>query len=437
VARQFKIFRLWSASQQQEIRRLYNDNNELAFAPYEAQMERFFGDKITYSNSFSRSMGALGHEIMEVVLDLEPAQKAWAREHGVSWTDWKRDIPLAQIAAFKPDIVYLHSLVAIPAGLGADAKAQCPAIRSVVAYAGSDLYDGQLRGVDLLIVGVLPMLAQYRAKGLQTHLVYHGFDTDVLTSLDEMNASDKPRFPFTFLGSSGFGYKASFVTRYWLLIEMLARTELQAWLSDAEELMPLTHAMNWSVLESMRQQLLRQVQSDRSTEQLKFFISKIVGSLPMTEDILKEYQSHVVPGDGNLSPMTPLVPLTKILPEKCHSPVFGLKFYDLLRRSDVTLNVQVDLNKGTTANMRMFEATGVGTCLLTDKTSNLGELYEPDTEVATYGSIEECIEKSNYLMQNAQARRAIAEAGQKRTLREHTIDHRCREIDALLQTFVP
>ena len=89
---------------------------------------------------------------------------------------------------------------------------------------------------------------------------------------------------------------------------------------------------------------------------------------------------------------------------------------------------------GIVGNLRLFEATGVGTCLLTDTGQNMIELYEPDTEIVTYGSAEEAIEKVNYLLENESERASIASAGQKKTLSSHTIFHRCQLIDEVFQS---
>jgi spore maturation protein CgeB len=83
--------------------------------------------------------------------------------------------------------------------------------------------------------------------------------------------------------------------------------------------------------------------------------------------------------------------------------------------------------------MRLFEATGMGSCLVTDWKTNLKNLFQPEIEVVTYKSSEECIEKVHYLLDHDKERRAIATAGQKRTLRDHTILVRVKQIDDLIQ----
>jgi spore maturation protein CgeB len=84
-------------------------------------------------------------------------------------------------------------------------------------------------------------------------------------------------------------------------------------------------------------------------------------------------------------------------------------------------------------NLRLYEATGVGTCLVTDWKENLPELFEPGQEVVAYRSIEECIEKVRHLLSHESERARIAAAGQARTLREHTYQRRMEELLTILE----
>jgi spore maturation protein CgeB len=103
-----------------------------------------------------------------------------------------------------------------------------------------------------------------------------------------------------------------------------------------------------------------------------------------------------------------------------------------LRNTKVALNTHGDVSRHSASNMRLFEATGVGTCLLTDWKPNLHELFEPDVEVATYRCAEECIEKARYLLDHESARRDLAAAGQRRTLAEHTFSRRAEQLHAII-----
>ena len=435
MSRNFKIFRFWRAYYAGVIQAMYRDDPGLAEAPYQAQMAAFFATRSSYSDSFSAAMTPLGHEVIEVVSDLEPAQKAWARENGVPYDtrSWERDILLAQIAHMKPDIVYLHSLVSTPPGIAAEIRANLPGTASVVAYGATRTPVENARGVDLLIVGLPNMVALFREAGVETHLVYHGFDTNILDQLEP--GAGAPDLGFTFIGSSGFGHSANFVTRYWTLVELMIKTELTAWVNDSLDDMPHVRDTDFSAPDAMLPMLFKRFRDGGPLDDLKATIAKMVSSTPMEPKAVGEYSGMVIPKgmDADMLFHLPMIPLGFLMPERCRAPVFGLAMFDLLRRSDLTFNAHADVNAGESANMRLFEATGVGTCLLTDHGSNIADLFELDAEIVTYGSPGECIEKAEYLLAHGEERKAIAVAGRKRTLETHTTAHRCAEIDALLQ----
>jgi hypothetical protein len=108
--------------------------------------------------------------------------------------------------------------------------------------------------------------------------------------------------------------------------------------------------------------------------------------------------------------------------------VWGAEMYQVLRRSRVTLNSHIDLTGREAGNMRLFEATGVGTFLLTDRKDNLGTLFEPDREVAAWRSIDDCLTAIGRMLGDDNGRAAIARAGQARTMAQHTYRHRAQEI---------
>ena len=129
----------------------------------------------------------------------------------------------------------------------------------------------------------------------------------------------------------------------------------------------------------------------------------------------------------------PKIPLSELFPDRCHPPVFGLDMYEVLRRSKFSFNRHTDaLGEQIFGNIRIFEATGVGSCLVTDFTESGRELFEPDHEIVSYSCMDECIEKLTYLMDHEDERAAIAAAGQKRVLGSHTMRHRCAQIHDII-----
>jgi len=121
------------------------------------------------------------------------------------------------------------------------------------------------------------------------------------------------------------------------------------------------------------------------------------------------------------------LPASSPLRRNGHAAVYGADMYRVLKRSKVTLNHHGDAPPFA-SNMRLFEATGIGTCLVTDWFDNLPELFEPEKEVVTFRSPEECVDKVRFYLKHDDARRRIAEAGQARCLRDHTYERRARQM---------
>ncbi|HKU65871.1 MAG TPA: glycosyltransferase [Rhizomicrobium sp.] len=125
------------------------------------------------------------------------------------------------------------------------------------------------------------------------------------------------------------------------------------------------------------------------------------------------------------------LPATSPLHGVYQGEAWGRDMYQVLRRSRLTLNHHIDLAEDWANNMRLYEATGIGTMLLTDAKRNLGEMFVPGREVAVYSSPDDCVRKILYYLSHDEERAAIAAAGQMRTLHNHTYRIRTEEIAAL------
>jgi spore maturation protein CgeB len=112
---------------------------------------------------------------------------------------------------------------------------------------------------------------------------------------------------------------------------------------------------------------------------------------------------------------------------------WGLDMYRVLAGARVAFNRHIAAAEGYANNMRLYEATGVGAALLTDKGTNLSDLFKPGREVATYSDADELIARARDLLEHESRRAAVASAGQARTLAEHTYAHRMVELVSLLE----
>lgn len=114
---------------------------------------------------------------------------------------------------------------------------------------------------------------------------------------------------------------------------------------------------------------------------------------------------------------------------------WAIDMYRVLRRSRVTINRHINVAGDYANNMRLFEATGVGSLLITDKKINLGDYFQVGSEVLAYDSAEEAAELARWALDHPEQAEAIAKAGQARTLTEHTYDRCMERLVSILETY--
>ena len=67
--------------------------------------------------------------------------------------------------------------------------------------------------------------------------------------------------------------------------------------------------------------------------------------------------------------------------KRYQGPAFGRDLYRILSTSRITVNCHIDVAGQFADNMRLFEATGAGTLLITDWKVNLHNVFELGKEV--------------------------------------------------------
>ena len=112
---------------------------------------------------------------------------------------------------------------------------------------------------------------------------------------------------------------------------------------------------------------------------------------------------------------------------------FGKEMFRILGASKIAVNRHIPAAEQYANNMRLYEATGCGALLLTDRKENLHELFDVGKEVVAYGDGEECLQQARYYLEKEEERETMAAAGQERTLRDHTYRQRVGELIDILR----
>jgi len=389
------------------LEKFYADRPGLGDQSFTEQHQAMMGEPYRWNNLWNLRFTPLGYEVLELVCNAMPMQKRWAAEHGVSYTEdnWVPRITAAQIEAFRPDVVVRDDYGTLTKDFFRSIRQRCPSIRLVIGWCGAPYSSiDQFCEYDLMLTNLRCHLKAFRAAGLRVELIRHSFDP---SRLERINRESERRIPFLFCGSvvklPGFHNR-----REQLLWYLLQNTGLEVFAELPSFCAPMTPRQHcgYFVLRA-----LRRVPGG----------SKLIASVPRVSYLANQ---PIPKPDDRIHPL---------LVRRMSPPVFGSAMFQTLHDSEIALNSHIDVAQDNASNMRLFEATGVGTCLLTEHQSDLADLFEPDVEVATYRSPEEAAEKAAYLLEHEDVRRSLAAAGQKRVLRDHTFADRARQINDLIR----
>lgn len=391
-------------------RGFYSKRPGLSAKDYSAQHQALMYDSAGWADFWSVALGKLGYIACEVVSNVAPLQQAWADENGIPFErNWLFEITAAQVKAFKPEVLFVNDYAIYSAAYLKRLKSECRSIRLVLGWCGAPYRDASVfEEYDIVLSSVPELVGEFLAQGHRCLHVNHAFEPRILERIDCASAAETD---FAFIGSlakkSGFHIK-----REALLLRLIERTPLQIWAEVGRH--------SWRERSGLR---VRQFAYDAVEAARRSGITRVL-NVPPARKVLRWKERPTLPPPVDLR-----------LRRMAQAPIFGLEMFQKLAQSRVTLNSHIDISSCSASNMRLYEATGAGSCLLTDWKENLRDLFEPDTEVLSYRNAEDCIEKVRYLLDHEDQRQAIAAAGQRRTLRDHTFRHRAEQIVEIIEQY--
>lgn len=345
---------------------LYAEDASVSDLEFEEQLGRIFASAFGVGDAYSHNLRQLHGEASEVICNADAAQARWAKDHNLSLVDnlhdRRRQIVSAQVAEYRPDVLYVFEWSPLGDAFLAEMKSR---VRLLVGQIASPLPDDRtFAAYDLMISSFPPIVHYFRTAGMDSELLRLAFDPRIPEKL----SPQAPLYDVTFVG--GF--------------------------APSHE-----HRVPW----------LERLLSDLSVDVFGYGIERV----PTGSPIRAHYRGSA----------------------------WGWRMYEVLQRSRITLNLHARISvRGTVHtrfanNMRLYEATGVGTCLVTESKENMAELFEPGKEVVTYDDPDECVEKLRYYLGHDAARCTVGQAGQARTLATHTYAHRIAELLDILHRHLP
>jgi spore maturation protein CgeB len=358
-------------------------------------------DSTEFAASYNRNFRKLGIDARCIISNDIKLQNKWKEDNKLR-SESNSDILYEQVKSFDPDILWIENLTYLNDEWFSKVRRNIKSVKLIVAYHcapyTSELLT-KLKNADFIITCTPGMKDSFENEGLKTYLVYHAFDGDLLERIEKKDNTSYNNLLFSGSLITGGAFHNSRIE----LIESLisAKTDIALYVT----------------LESTFRIQAKKLIYFTSVLLKKLKMGKITRMIPVFEhgrSSVKGYSIQLLRGNKG--------------------PLYGIRMYDLFNRSKIVLNIHVGVAGDYAGNMRMFEVTGVGSCLLTDNKKNIGDLFVPGKEVVVYDNTEDCVKKVNWLIENESERKEIARLGQERTLRMHTVENRCKTIISIIES---
>ncbi len=359
---------------------IYARHQGLSERSYEIQLQTILSDNFGWVTAWKQHLEATRqYEVRIIVTNCKPLQLTWAKENNLlcSSVGWSNQVLRAQLSAVRPNLWFSNTYTVSPA-LHIELKKLIPSLK-ILGWDGLSLCDTRRYvGCDLVLTCSVEALHFYLAHGTPCVLFPFGFEPDVLRQLPALERT----IPCSFVGQLSFQQGGHFC-RFDFLRSLVDLVDINLYLST----LPTAGAVL--------------LQSLRAAQSLRF---------QNALDLWHRYLASAILSKRNLG------------------IVFGLDMYRVLGSSVLTLNSHIDAAGNRAGNMRLWEATGMGACLITDYKENLHEIFIPDEEVVVYRTAEECAEKIRYLGRHPDRAAEIGARGQQRTLSQYTMKRRIESI---------
>lgn len=375
--------------------------------PYDEQLSLLMSDRYGWSDYYCRHLRILGVDATEIVSNVRPLQQAWAREHG-----WRGrvglELLLRQIMALAPDVVFLQDAYSVPPEWIRELRKQVGSLKLVLAWCCSPFTAEHLRTfreADALITCTPGFVKKFSDEGFSVSLINHAFEGSLLKEIDNNNSRAGSDIIFT--GSIIAG--PQFHDSRQRIIDRLLHTNMDVALYG-------TLAGNTRIKGYLKSRL--------------YDVTRLLRSFGLSERVMRRTPvlARALAWDKRPEPAR----FAETVRARIKAPIYGLTMLQALAKAKVGLNIHIGAAGRYAGNIRMFETTGVGTCLLTDWKENLGDLFLVDKEIISYRSAEECLEKARWLLDHPVQREEIARAGQQRTLRDYSFENNARVLNHIV-----
>ena len=376
-------------------------------------------------------MTQAGFDVVDVLYPDIALLARWARENGFNRLAVDPDpgsVLREMVRVEQPDIIFIYAggFFHVQRDLRNVLRQEGPPHMIITGLWGDELheryaeYDEYFGDLDFIFATSPLYQEKFEDIGVEAILIPASFDTAV-----QYEAAPKKDIDILFCGATGYRVPEHF-TRYRTLRDVIPRLNVTVYANEKRR------SGGW--LKSRAALRLGMMVPGPVWKFIRRFSRSRIGRrlLPSGAELVAHAftnakRTGVGPwvlfdrGHPEVGKFDNLPPLSKLYPGNFHKPVVRTTDYHrLLTRAKIVINIHRD-EDADIGNIRCFEVTGVGACLLTDRGEQLADWFKPGEEIASFVNADDLVVKARELLADPARLAAMAAAGQARTLREHTV----------------
>jgi hypothetical protein len=414
---------------------------------FDAQIVSYRKANLMLPGGWAAAMGDEGFDVFETFADDAKLQKIWAEENGIALSTGDHsapgsghegiDILIAQVRLLQPEVIFIYAgaFGQISRDIRDSLRAVCQRNVLIVGFWGDELpanggdYAAFLGDLDFVFCANSSYAKTIKAAGIPAQVLGNCFDDSIEYTKPGAKSRD-----FIFCGTTGYGYP-DHIRRYEWLKALMPKTTLELWTSEPRIPIaailfgkPLVAALRW-----LPSNMLRGVKNLARG----FGLQRVARAMALGLSMKHDRSAAKTAMGGLFHPKKNYFVSKKSLaalhPRRANVmlPDCG-DYYALLAGAKLVLNIHRD-EDADFGNIRCFEATGLGACLVTDRGAELAEFFDIENELVAFDSWEECVEKVTWLLDHPSEIARISGNGQRATRDRHTVAVRCKVIAETLR----
>lgn len=298
-------------------------------------------------------------------------QMLWARENGLGAGGGLADILLAQIEAFKPDVLYQLDPILFPSSF---VRRLPGCVKKAVAWRAAPIGSADLSAYNVVLSNFETLNARWREKGLHTAWFSPSWDPEMASYAANVDRPVDVFFTGSYARTTGHD-------------DRLAMLDAVAQLTDGYRIDLRIMARKWGRL---------------ADKPLIRWIPVPIRMPPSLRDASGE-------------------------------PVYGREMYATLSRTKILLNPATDIAGDIRGNMRCWESLGCGACML-GSAGEYPEGFESGVNFESFTDGDDLVQKVKSLLADELRRSAMAKNGADMLARVWSKERQWNDFQSLLAT---